>query len=99
MSYRNVTRGGPTERAMTTRSMHRKFRDIWLPTAKAGKTLQSVESVRPFLLYLLNQLTSEPDFCMRAGHVGLKITAVCWTTIYCGVLQVLTDGHSSRFPL
>lgn len=60
---------------------------------------RSSPSVRPFLLYLLNQLTSEPDFCMRAGRVGLKITAVCWTTIYCGVLQVLTDGHSSRFPL
>ena len=66
-------------------------------------------------LYILNQLTFDLDifacvWAMTIARRGLRVKVigqsqrsmhkcVCYTSIYCGILRVLIDGRSSRFPL
>ena len=77
---------------------------------KAMRSAVSVLSVHLFSVHLLNQLTFDLEFFMLMGHdhsspgtrkSQSEVNAICvrYTSIYCGVLWVLTDGRSSRFPL
>jgi len=66
-------------------------------------------SVRLFPLRLLNKLTYDLTFCIGHEHarrdwqsrsqVKVNAKCVCYMSIYCNMLWVLTDGRNSRFSL